>query len=113
MIVAAATLLFTIGLAACGSSPTASGALANRTCKQVQAVLSDGPQSAADPVGYAQAQVLPLRQIHTADEKLRRAIDKLASAYQAFFQSNGASATNAALRSATETIQTLCPRIEP
>ncbi len=36
-----------------------------QTCKQVEAVLSDGPDPEADPVGYAQAQILPLREIHT------------------------------------------------
>ena len=69
-------------LAACGSSQSPHSALPS-TCQQVGAVLSDGPDSGVDPIGYAQAQVLPLHQVHTSDTSLRSAIDNLASAYQA------------------------------
>ena len=42
-------------------------------------MLSDGPDPDSDPVGYAEAQILPLGQIHTSDAQLRTAIGKLAS----------------------------------
>ncbi len=110
-----ATLALAALLAACGSSSKpalTSAQVKKQTCKQVEAVLSDGPEPEADPVGYAQAQVLPLREIHTTDAKLAGAIGTLASAYKAFSESNGASAPKAAVNSATKKIKTLCPGIE-
>jgi hypothetical protein len=98
---------------ACGSTKTISSAQVERqACKQVEAVLSDGPEADADPVGYAQAQILPLREIHTSDGTLRRAIDALASAYQSFSDSKGASSAKEAVRSATTTVKSLCPGVE-
>jgi hypothetical protein len=105
--VAAATLL-----TACGSSSkttSSSAKVKKETCQQVAAVLSDGPEPEADPVGYAQAQVLPLRQIHTSDEKLHQAIDMLAATYQAFSSSNGASQAKSAVTTASKAIDTICP----
>jgi hypothetical protein len=111
-----AALVLSVLLSACGSSSkstASSGHLARQACKRVEAVLSDGPESEADPVGYAQAQVLPLREIHTTDAKLAAAIGELASAYQRFIASNGSSSARAAVHGATKTIETLCPGIEP
>jgi hypothetical protein len=105
--IAAATLL-----TACGSSSktmSSSAEVEKETCQQVEAVLSDGPEPEADPVGHAQAQILPLRQISTSDEKLHQAIDTLASAYQAFSSSNGASQAKSAVTTASKTIDTICP----
>jgi hypothetical protein len=105
-------------LSACGSSsskPTASAQSAQvkqQACKQVEAALSDGPEPQADPVGYAQAQVLPLRQIHTTDATLQQAISTLADAYQAFSSTHGASQAKSAVSAATSTIEHLCPGIE-
>ena len=104
-------------LSACGSShssstttASAAGAVAvKRTCGQIEAVLSDGPEPEADPVGYAQAQILPLRQIHTSDEKLHSAIDTLASAYQAFSSSDGASQAKSAVTAASRALDVICP----
>ncbi len=97
-------------LAACGSSGNAPAqAVVARTCQQVTAVLSDGPDPGSDPVGYAEAQILPLRQIHTADSTLKVAIIRLASAYSGFFTSNGKSASAAsAVTTATARINKLC-----
>lgn len=107
-------LLLAALLAACGSSKsTANSALTKQqACKQVEAALSDGPEPEADPVGYAQAQILPLREIHTSDAKLAGAIGELASAYQRFTASKGSGSAQAAVNSATKTVKTLCPGIE-
>jgi hypothetical protein len=101
-------------VSACGSSsssspsPSTPGAV-TATCNQVSAVLSDGPDPGADPVGYAEAQVLPLHQIHTSDHRLQSAIDRLASAYQQVSTSDGAAqATNAASR-ALASVSAICP----
>ncbi|HXB65746.1 MAG TPA: hypothetical protein VNV42_12830 [Solirubrobacteraceae bacterium] len=104
-------LLLLTALAACGSSSSpSSSAEVKRTCQQVEAVLSDGPDPTADPVGYAEAQIFPLRQIRTSDGKLHQAIDTLASAYRAYSSTDGA---NAAVKDAADTavgaINAACP----
>jgi hypothetical protein len=104
--------LLGVGVAACGSSSSASASVEVRqTCQQVEAVLSDGPEPIADPVGYAQAQVLPLRQIHTSDKKLHQAIDALASAYERFSVANGASLAKSTVSAAIREISTICTGI--
>lgn len=105
LLAAAATLL-----TACGSSaPAHTTAAAKSACQQVSAVLSDGPDPGADPVGYAQAQIQPLRQVHTQDKNLQSALDKLSSAYQQFYRTNGANAAKQAVSQASHTVNTLCP----
>src|SRR5580692_6785312 len=76
---AAVTAAFlVIALAGCGSSSstTATSAVLGTTvqqdCTAVGDVLSDGPDPDADSVGYAQAQVLPLRQLKIGDATLQR-----------------------------------------
>lgn len=110
---AAPALALAVLLAACGSTAklasSTSAQVRRRACRQVEAALSDGPEPEADPVGYAEAQVLPLRGIHTADAKLERAIHDLASAYAAVSSSNGSRRANAAAHRASEEIDALCP----
>ena len=102
-------------LGACGSSSTSlstsSIAEVKQTCRQVQAVLSDGPEPQADPVGYAQAQVLPLRQIRTSDRSLREAIDGLASAYESFAADNGGRSSKSAVNAAVNRVNAICPGV--
>ena len=87
-----------------------SRASTSKTCAQVAAVLSDGPDPGQDQVGYAEAQILPLSQIRTSDAQLRTAISKLASAYRAFFTSDGGSAAaKLAVASASKQINSFCP----
>jgi hypothetical protein len=99
---------------ACGSSsPLAAHTSASTVesgCQQVSAVLSDGPDPDSDPVGYAEAQVLPLRQIRVSDQALGVAIDQLADAYQQFFASNGKSRNaKEAVAVASKTLNSICP----
>ena len=101
-------------LGACSSAAATSSAnspAASATaCRQVSAVLSDGPDPDADPVGYAEAQILPLGQIRTSDSQLRVAITRLAHAYQAFYAGNGTSGSaKAAVASASKRISAFCP----
>jgi hypothetical protein len=107
------TLLGACASRASASRPASAGrpsAAVRTTCAQVSAVLSDGPDPDADPVGYAEAQILPLGQIHTSDAQLRAAIGKLASAYRAFFASNGTSpAAKLAVTSAAQGVNSFCP----
>jgi len=90
-------------------SPGRSSAI-QLTCEQVSAVLSDGPDRSADPVGYAEAQILPLRQIKTPDRPLRDTITELAGAYQKFFASNGKSSNaKEAVTVASNELNSICP----
>jgi len=114
MVLASAALGLAALLGACTSQAPAakpvSAAAVRATCTKVSAVLSDGPDPDADPVGYAEAQILPLGQIRTSDAQLRAAIGKLASAYRTFFDSNGSSSTaKQAVAAASKQINSFCP----
>jgi hypothetical protein len=102
-------------LAACSSAPghAASGqgvAAVSAVCSQVGAALSDGPDPGADPVGYAEAQIHPLRAISTSDPALRVAIRDLAAAYASVFAHDGKdqSATKA-VSEASKKVNAICP----
>ncbi len=96
-------------LAGCSHDQTPSSAV-TKACQQVSAVLSDGPDPKGDPVGYTEAQILPLRQVHTSDPALRSAIGKLAAAYDQFFAHDGKSvAATSAVTAATARMNKLCP----
>ena len=111
---AAAMLALATMASACGSSghTTASSPaapVAESTCAQVGDALSDGPDPDADPVGYAEAQVQPLRQIHASNPTLAQAITTLAGAYSSFYTANGTGPAKAALNTAIKRINSLCP----
>jgi hypothetical protein len=100
-------------LGACGSSGSGSSAALTSGCQNVSAVLSDGPDPTADPVGYAEAQIRPLRQVRTPDKTLQLAIDALDAAYQQVFSTNGAPAATQAEAKASARINALCPGAAP
>lgn len=102
-------LALALALTACGSSP-ASAAATKKACEQIGAVLSDGPDPDADPAGYAEAQILPLSQIHAPGQRLRNALRQLDAAYRQVFASNGASAdATRAVAAATRQVSKICP----
>jgi hypothetical protein len=115
--VLAALSMAALGLSACGSSAKSAPAPAasnvadtvSAACQQVSAVLSDGPDPDADPVGYDEAQVIPLSQVRTQDATLRDAIAKLAGAYQEFFTDNGSKTAKEAVSVASSAINKICP----
>ncbi len=112
--VSAVGLLFCGSLlfGACGSSNASSSpttVAASGTCTQVSAALSDGPDPHADPIGYAQAQILPLRQISTTNHKLRADLDGLAAAYQAVVGTNNSAASQKKVGQASNKVDALCP----
>jgi hypothetical protein len=105
-------------LAACSSSPASStsaaalyGTARQQQCTAVSDVLADGPDPDADPVGYAQAQILPLRQLKLSDTALRSAVSALASAYQVYSTSSGAVGKSAATQAAKDkaAVNAICP----
>ena len=104
-------------VSACGSGEqTAASATqthaqqVQQTCQRVSAVLGDGPDPDADPLGHAQAQILPLERVHASDRTLSTAISTLASAYSRFIVTNGTDrAAKSALTAAIDRIKSLCP----
>jgi hypothetical protein len=95
-------------LAACGG-PATNVAAVRRACAQVSAVLSDGPDPDADPAGYAEAQILPLRHIKTPDKAFRAALSRLDAAYRQLFASQGRSDATSAVAAASKKINRICP----
>jgi hypothetical protein len=94
--------------AASAASPVV--ATTQSACERVSAVLSDGPDPDADPVGYAEAQILPLRQISTSNQSLRGVISQLSDAYQTFFASNGKNSNaKEAVAVASRKLNSICP----
>ena len=117
---ALAGLMLALPVSACSAgtsrAPAASSpahgrqAVAESACQQVSAVLTDGPDPGADPVGYAQAQILPLRQVHTSDPKVQQAINGLASAYSGYSATDGKNkAATAVANAAVAAINKVCP----
>jgi hypothetical protein len=120
---ATAVACVAVAVTACGSSSspssqTSSALLGNQVqqdCTSVTDVLSDGPDPDADSVGYAQAQVLPLRQLKISDAKLRQDVLSLAAAYQAFSAGSnaGGPAAAAAVAKAENSVNSICPQAAP
>ena len=93
----------------CGGHSSSATAV-RRACAQVSAVLSDGPDPDADPAGYAEAQILPLREIKAPDRSFRQALSRLDTAYRELFASNGQSnAATSAVATASKKINSICP----
>jgi hypothetical protein len=101
-------------LGACGSSGSAQASTAtSQACQQVSAILSDGPDPTADPVGYAEAQPLYLHKVHTSDPALRTAIDERDVAYQQMVATNGSATATAAQTKASNRLNAICPGAAP
>jgi hypothetical protein len=104
-------------LAGCGgpSASASSGAVKHEECTAVANVLSDGPDPDADPIGYAEAQVLPLRQLRLSDLALREAVERLEAAYARFSADDGAQSTRyaAAVSVAEKGLNKICPGAAP
>jgi hypothetical protein len=113
----AAGAFLAAAVAACGSATSSASATAlyqtaiHQQCTAVAAVLSDGPDPDADPIGYAEAQILPLRRLAIADSALSKAVQKLAGAYQAYSVSTGAGNPAAAVQAskAEAAVNAICP----
>jgi hypothetical protein len=111
-------VLVALLLAACGSStaggesspPLAPAAF----CQRVLAVLSDGPDPDADPVGYALSQIAPLGRIHTSDNGLALRLSNLIAADKALVGTNGSD--HAATRTVAKDdadLNRVCPGVAP
>jgi hypothetical protein len=104
--------------AACGSASSQAsstavlGAAVQQACTIISDVLADGPDPDVDPVGYAQAQVLPLRKLTIGDATLQRAVLTLASAYQMLSTSTASTtaAAKQAVSRAENEVNEICPQ---
>jgi hypothetical protein len=102
--------------AACGSSSggSASGHAPAAVCQQTLAVLSDGPDPGADPVGYALSQIAPLGRIHTSDHAVATTISQLIAADRALVASKGDDhPASKAITRADASLNTVCPGTAP
>jgi hypothetical protein len=80
-----------------------------QSCAAVTAVLGNGPDESEDPVGYAEAQILPLRAVPIQDKALERSVVDLSDAYKTFFQTGGSAAAKAAVKAAAAKVDSICP----
>lgn len=97
---------------AAAASPLNSASALARDCTSVADVLSDGPDPTADAVGYAQAQILPLKQISLNESAVRDAVGRLDSAFTAFVAAKSPAAqkqTAAQVTTAENAVNVLCP----
>lgn len=116
---AAAALAVALTVAACSSSASQASAssLAGNTtqqaCTTIADILSSGPDPDADSVGYAEAQVLPLRQLKITNATLARYVTALADAYQAHSSGSAPGGSAAAVTKAENDVNTICPEAAP
>jgi hypothetical protein len=116
-VAAVAAAFLAVAIAGCGSASSSRAAASavlgtqvQQDCTAVSDVLADGPDPGTDAVGYAQAQVLPLRQLKIGDAALRGDVLALAGAYQAFSAGSG---SNATVTKAENSVNSVCPQAAP
>jgi hypothetical protein len=105
-------------LAACSSSSSGGKSTQSKAptavCQKVLAVLSDGPDPDADPVGYALSQIAPLGQIHTSDSDVTQRLSALISADEALVHSNGSDhAATKSIAKDDADLNKVCPGVSP
>jgi hypothetical protein len=93
----------------CGSTAATGSQALSVECQHVSAVLSDGPDPTADPVGYAEAQILPIAQLHIADPALHSAAARLAAAFRSVYDTNGSASATAEETRASSAVNVICP----
>lgn len=103
-------VIASLALSACTSgSSSALGSTLHQECNEISGVLQNGPDPDADPVGHAQAQPIPLRKLTITDADLKSAVDALASADEAFANSNGSAAARKLVKAASAKVNAICP----
>jgi len=106
---ALSALALTLSATGCGSTASHPTASINSPCTQVAAVLSNGPDPGADPVGYAAAQVLPLRELKLAAGRVKTDALVLAAAYSQFSTTHGSAAAKRQVAAASHDLDAVCP----
>ena len=81
-------------------------------CQKILAVLSDGPDPDADPVGYALSQILPLGQIHTSDHTVSTTVHSLVENDRALVKSKGSDkSAKKGIKKADNALNKACPGV--
>ena len=81
-------------------------------CQKVLAVLSDGPDPDADPVGYALSQILPLGQIHTSDHSVSTTLHSLIKEDRVLVKSKGSDkSAKTGIKKADKSLNKACPGV--
>lgn len=98
-------------VSACGSSSSASkgGSSVQQSCTAIGDTLANGPDPSADPVGYAEAQILGLQKLKITDGALNKAVQNLDAAYQAFSSANGTGPSAVQVTAAQNALNAICP----
>jgi hypothetical protein len=109
-----ALALVAVTFDACGSSSkpavSAAGTPLQQSCAAVAAVLANGPDESEDPVGYAEAQILPLRAVLIqGDATLEQSVVGLSNAYKQFNATGGSAAAQSAVKAAATKVDAVCP----
>jgi sugar phosphate permease len=93
-------------LAHAGSNATSVPAA---TCQTITGTLANGPDPDADPIGHAQAQIVPLQKIPTTNAGLKDALTSLSSAYATYVKDDGSKASRQGVALAARQLDTYCP----
>lgn len=100
-------------LAGCGSASTPAAGHpavpADNVCTRIADVLGNGPDPAADPVGYAEAQIGPLAAVHSSRPGVQAAITRLDAAFRREFAHGATAATKAAVKAGRRGVNAVCP----
>ncbi len=105
-------------VAACGSGGGGGGAAQATApaalCQQILGVLSDGPDPAADPVGYALSQIKQLSEIRSSDTSVIDTLHTLVAADRALVSSNGVDhAASRTIARSHRALNVVCPGVAP
>ena len=104
-------------LAACSSRSSGGGSSQAQAptafCQKVLAVLADGPDPDADPVGYALSQIGPLGEIHTSDHALAQQLSNLIAADHALVNTNGSDRATKSIARDDEGLNNVCAEVAP
>jgi hypothetical protein len=91
--------------------PNGSNTSTAAACTVVTGALADGPDPSVDPTGYAEAQVLPLREVTTSNVELHSALLALSNAYEQLFKVGDTKSAERAVAAATAEVETFCPDV--
>lgn len=81
-------------------------------CADLKTTLAAGPNPHRNPVGYAKAQLVPLTEVRTSDQRLLTALRDLVTADRALVSSKGKDATaTAQIASANRSLDVICPGV--
>jgi hypothetical protein len=109
--IALASVLATSGVTGTPAASASTSSSLTTSCRSVTNVLSEGPTPSVDFVGYAEAQILPLRKLKITDTSLKKAVSGLDKAYEKVYATNGSKASTKASAAAFKSVKRICPKV--